>query len=251
MSIPLLTSESVKQGSQIQEQEQRARMRDMSAEEERLIKSINELKIAEQEEKDRVKEDVAEFRNKAHIEVVEIDNVIVGKKREVEALEVRREEAMKPIEEVRKEADERNAKSKEREEAAALLEKELNDRDEVSLNEIEKFEDRKQLQNEREENLDKREEKVKAEEAISKESLAGVNKRWAEFHEVVAVKEKEFDTREAAVNAGEQANLAKAEELEKVSNEQSHQHRQIADKYETLGRARAEFERMQQNHDPS
>ncbi len=243
MTIPLLTPESLKEGSKVQAQEQQARMRSMAHEEERLIRSINDLQRDEREEKERIKEDVARFRNEAHVKILEIDSTIASKKKEVEALEERRAEAMKPIEEVRKEADERNEKSKEREEVVAKREQAAEALADQNLEELEQLNDRRQLQNERDEELDKREEKVKQEEAISKESLAGVNQRWVEFHEAVAKKDKEYEECEARVSAGEQANTIRANELDKVAADQKENERGLQHRYAILEIAEAEFNR--------
>jgi hypothetical protein len=252
MTIPLLTPESVKEGSTSQQQEQRARMRDMAIEEERLIKSINDLQAFEKEEEARVRESVASFRNTAQADMMETELFLAKKRKEIEPLEARRAEAMKPIEEIRAEAEERNQKSQEREDAVAGREKAADERNEQYVEDLENLDDRKQLLDEREEILAEREMRVKEEEEKSKESLKGVNLRWAELHELIAVTDANMKQRESLVSAGEQANNIRAKELETRHVELLQRSRQLTDQYETLGRARTEFERMQENnHDTS
>lgn len=237
MTIPLLTPESVKKDSTSQQREQQARVRDFSVEEERLVKSINQLRQDEIDEKARIDADVAQFRADAKVEVGKLDKQISNKRQEVEALEARRVEAMKPIEVVRKEADDRNAKSKDREDAIAIREATQKLADEAHTEALEKLHDREQLIAEREDELDDREERVRQEEDRSKESLAGVNQRWADFHIAVAAKDKEFIDRETTVSAGEQANIIRSQELDKKEFDYKEKDREIASRYEALERA--------------
>lgn len=237
--MPLLTPEKAKTDSSSQEEEQRARVRDMSQEEERLVASINILRKEESDTKSEVRESVAKYRNDAQTEVHALTI-------EVTNLENRRAEAMKPIQQVQQEVDERNASSHTREEALIIreaattaLEKDLNSREAAFLEEAA---DTKQLQGERDEGLDKREDRIRQEEERSRESLDGLKKRWESFHAAVAEKELELTTRENVVSAGEQANLIRASELRSQALAQTERERGIIDGYATLASAQREAE---------
>lgn len=240
--IPLLTPEAVKTGSSRQETEQRNRVRDLSNEENRLIGSVNILRTNEAEERERIEGDMAKFRAEQRTERDRLSN-------EVTTLESRRTEAMKPIEQVQKETDERNAASLSRETAVATREDAADSR-EKSLGEretefLETSADRQQVVGEREKALDDREERVRQEEAISKESLDGLNLRWADFHKLVAETDRDLVRRENAAVAAEQANVARAGELDKRELDYQSKDREIADRYATLTASSLEIdERM-------
>lgn len=241
MTTTLLTPESVKSDSQSQAREQQARVRDLSIEEERLIKSINDLRRDEVDEKARIREDVATFRNDAQVEVSKLDLVISNKKREVESLEARRAEAMRPIEEIRQEAEALMDQAQKRADDVKEREDKQKEADEAHTEALEKLHDRKQLADEREAALDNRQEMVKQEEQRSKESLEGIAQRWAHFHETVAAKDTELTQREAVVSAGEQANIIKAKELDQKEADYKEKDREIASRYEALERAHIEI----------
>ena len=238
MTIPLLSPETVKNTAAKGEQEARIRVRDLALEEERLVKSINDLRAEETQAKNDLREKVAQARNDAQVEMNEIELAIAP-------LRAERVELMKPIDQLRIETEEHNRASEDREHAVTDREhvvtdkeKELSDREAILLSTTA---DRNQLLDEREKTLNEREEKVRAEEQRVKDSLNGVNERWAQFHTTVAAKEEELIKREAAVNAGEQANQTRSEQLDKREIEQKEHDRQIADRYETLASAEREI----------
>lgn len=237
MTMPLLTPETVKKTAAQGEQEARLRIRDMALEEERLVKSINDLRKDEEDAKKHFIEVVAKARNDAQVEMNQIELQLMP-------LRAERIELMKPIEQLRSETEARDKASQEREQAvgsretaADQREKDLDEREATFLA---TSADRKQEQDERQKDLDDREERVKQEEERSKASLEGLNGRWATFHQTVNAKEEELIKREAAVEAGDKANKTRAEQLDKRELEQKEHDRQIADRYATLASAEQE-----------
>ncbi len=231
MTIPLLTPETVKNDPTRQEQEQRRRIRDLSTEEDRLVKSINSLRTEEKDETERIEKGMAEFR-------AEQKTVRDSLSKEVTSLERRREEAMKPIVVVQQEADERNQKSKDREEAVSAREI-AQDTAEKNFKEYvvetkEKLHDKEQLLAERSDDLDDRENAVKAEEARSKESASGLADRWVKFHETVKLKDEELTNRESQVSAGERANVIRSQELDKLDIYYKEKDRELTDRQQTF-----------------
>ena len=215
MTIPLLSPETVKNTAAKGEQEARIRVRDLALEEERLVKSINDLRAEETQAKSDLREKVAQARNDAQVEMNEIELAIAP-------LRAERVELMKPIDQLRIETEEHNRASEDREHAVTDREhvvtdkeKELSDREAILLSTTA---DRNQLLDEREKTLNEREEKVRTEEQRAKDSLNGVNERWVQFHAVVASKEEEIIKRESAINVGEEANKIRAQRLTNRKN---------------------------------
>lgn len=238
MTIPLLTPETVKNDSQKQEQEQRVRIRDLSIEEDRLIKSINTMREEERSEKERIETGMVQFRAEAKAERDRLSA-------DVTSLESRREEAMKPIQEIRNEAMEKNARAGEREESVAKRDEALTKAEkefhEFVVEKTEKIRDTEQIHAEREEDLDKRQNRIQAEEDRLKESSTGLAQRWVDFHKAVDAKNAELTSRESAVSAGEQANRIRSAELDKAEIHYKEKDREIKDRYETLASAEREI----------
>lgn len=240
--MQILTPEAVKGGSSRQETEQATRVRDLATEEDRLVRSVNSLLESEREEKERIEADMVVFRAEAKAERD-------GLSAEVLALEARRAVAMMPIDDVSREADERNRASKEREDAVVKVESDLSallaDFKERESDFISHSRDKKQELGERESGVEEREERVEAEEELSKASLQELNGRWASFHAAVGAKEQELASRENAVSAREHAEETRTGENDRRNLELNAKEKQITDKYATLERAVRHFENKQ------
>lgn len=241
MGMPLLTPDTVKKTAAKGEQEARVRVRDLAMEEERLITSINDLHKDESDAKEHYAGKVAKFRADADAEMRQIELEVAPKRAE-------RERLMKPIDDLEAQANERNQRSQEREQAIVSRETDL-ETDKKAFGEYEasklaEFADKKQVQDEREGDLDKREERVRGEEERSRESLEGLNQRWAQFHETVAEKEKELVSRETDVASRETAVAIRKEQQDKKDFEQSEKDREIQSRYAQLEKASEEIYKL-------
>lgn len=239
--IQLLTPDEVKTGPVRAQQERQSVSRDLAIEETRLVNSVNTLREEERTEKERIAKDVADFRSSAKVEICQLDITITNRKKEVEEIEDRRAEAMKPIEAVRKEADDRNEASKELEEAVAAKETAQTEAGEELTERTEAANDRDQEQNEREQGLEQRETNLRASEETSGASARALSEKWATFHLAVHAKNDDFEKREAVVAAGGKANERRTDEIGKRQVEQDAKDREIIDKYATLERSRKEI----------
>lgn len=238
MTTPLLTPESVKNDSQRQEQEQRMRVRDLATEEDRLVRSINNMRSEEVSEKERIEKAMTEYRLEAKNERDRLSA-------DIGSLEARRSEAMKPVEAVLAEAIQKRADAEtlaadvaERDEKLKKDEKSLQDH---KVDILEKLHDRVQLLDEREASLDKRENRIKAEEDQSKESAKGLAQRWVDFHIAVDAKNKELTDREVTLTTREAITLIKETEQAKTTKDQFERERRLVDGYATLESARKEI----------
>lgn len=234
----ILTPDDAKRGPSRAMEEQSARVRALGDEETRLTISINDLHETERTEKARIDGEIQKMRNVHSAERLLLEL-------EIKQLEDDRAPLLVPIEEVRKEANDRNEKSKEREhsvfareEAVAQREDAMIAAEEAHTERMEQEADRVQLLNEREQNLDTREARIKSAEDGTRDSARMLNEKWADYHQAVQKKEKELTEREAIVAAGEAANKTRAEEVEKQAQRNLDDRHGIEDTYRAIEEAR-------------
>lgn len=221
--------------------EARARVRDLALEEERLVKSVNDLRTLETEERDRIGSEMKDFH--ASQGVVRDDLL-----KEIGTLEQRKAEALKPI-------DDRLAAVVEREEAAdkrddALTTKEralANDKEEHMQN-LEDFADRKDEQNLREKKLGEREVKVAASEESARVSLARAGDAWARNAQQIEAADAVLLERENAVATRERIADIRHEQQEKRTFEQDERDRTLKSQYDQLEKASEQFYKLKNEH---
>lgn len=234
----ILTPEAAKKGSSVAEDELRARVRDLSAEEERLVKSVNSLRAEEESEKERIGRDTEAFRADARAERDRLSAEISAKESEVGKIEERRAETMKPIEDVRAEADARNEKSKECEAALSKATDELNI---LSADLAERANDRRQELDEREEDIRRREKGIEAEETALKESEKRLVGKWAEIHatiESLNERTSDLEQRENRAATAEKANEDRAVFLDGQDRALADRERLLRSNYQALEAAK-------------
>lgn len=232
--IPLPTPDSVKKGSAAAENEQRARTRDLASEEERLIRSVNSLRTEEESERERTSKALKEIKDEAKA-------VIADLAQQVKGLEDRREEAMKPIQDVRDEAASRNAKASERESIIIAREAKLKEAESSHSDILARLHDKKQELNEREEDVAIRERGALEEGQRLSKSGQELSAKWAEFYEKLSVANALIRSREIATEVGRAANEARSSELDKKAREQSSVEKRLIDGYQTLESAKREI----------
>lgn len=237
MSIPLITPEEVKSGSLRQVREQGNRVRDLSEEEDRLVKRVNDMRELERTEKKRISAEL------------EVDQATLATRktvlaREVDMLESRKEQALKPAREIEEQAKNILATVIERETAVSQKENDVKQDKEKAIERLEELSDLKQLQDERDEKLDNREIGIGAAEAELKRSAESLGNKWADYHskasELVS-RETNVTERESFVESGIQANLEYKQQLEAKEKTFADRERGITDGYATLESARKEI----------
>lgn len=230
----ILTPEDAKKGSSAAKDELMATVRDLSAEEERLVKSINSLRADEKAERDRIEVAMETFRADAKAERDRLSSEITG-------LEARRAEALKPIALVIAEAEERNQRSKDREDAVASREKSAKDADELQAEALERIHDRQQELDERSKSLDAREAGIKGEEKSLGESEKRLVGKWAELHaasEAFNERARDLQQREDRASASEKANEIRAAALDDRENGLEGRERLLRSNYQALEEAK-------------
>lgn len=237
MPIPLLTPEAVKEGSSRQRMEQAARVRDLSDEENRLVNSVNELREEEKLEKKRIAEEgevnQATFATRKTVLV-----------REVEALESRKAEALKPARFIEEEARTVLAANQAQSQKLTERAEELEKSEAMAVRGHELIQEKAQELIDRASSLDAREVGIKATEEALGQSTQSLAEKWA-LHAIAQADHNDRDAaltiRETAVSAATIANSTRAEELEKFKASLDERARGITDGYATLEAARKEI----------
>ena len=229
--MQILTPEAAKKGSTAAEDELRARVRDLSTEEERLVSSVNGLRAEEASEKERITSDMIAFRAEAKAEIAEKESDVIK-------LEERRAEAMKPVDALEQIAQERV-------DAANSRHVDLDRREELLVRaengiiaDLEDVHDKVQELDEREDGLDAREDMVKSFEEQTAASAKSLGDKWAEYHATVAAKNAELLTRENAVSTAEATNETARMENIKEAARLRDENRAVRDKYVALEQAK-------------
>lgn len=161
--------------------------------------------------------------------------------REVTNLEMRRSEAMKPIEEIREAADKR---MKDAEKFEDELESDLIALKEREADIVERLIDVKAKEDELEmtiEVLQTREKRLLSEEARVKESLDELAKKWTEYHEAVHESNADLAHREKLVEHDKAVTRQFKYTLDEKAKELDQRKIAIQDGYESLQRARKEI----------
>ena len=197
--MKLLAAEEVKKESNRSDEERKERVRKLIEEEATVTKRLNDILEKEKVEKKRIADERA----------VDDGQLAVKKSvlaQEVESLEARKAEALKPIDEKRKEAEKLLADANTAWSDIGKIRAALDERD-LSLRErAEAIVDRDEESVERAKNLDGREIGVASAENEVKKSTENLSKSWIEYHKQVHDKTAELDSRELRLVASEKAN---------------------------------------------
>ena len=202
----------------------------ISTEEARLNKSISILREEAKVETEKIKTETDAFIR----EQKERAETMV---KEVASLESRREEALKPINDIRIEAETYLIEAKQAlGEAKALEEQAKANKDEI----IELAEDLKDRESEildRERKLTNREQRIAEEEKQTRLGTISLSDKWVEFHEKVNEANSELEKRESRILDREKVlDIRDTKQHERETLQDQHD-RVIKDRYETLERS--------------
>lgn len=228
--MKLLSPEETKSEKSKAEEERIKRVGKLQEAETTASKSLNQTKARVESEIKRLDKELADHEAFVKRRKGELTS-------EVEVLESRRADAMKPIKEMRQEAESllEEAKTK-NEEADENLKKSKEDRS-ILVEKTEDLVDRESSLDEREELVSLREANSSKEESRLKESQLKLAESWKNFHKEVHEANISLARREKEVADG-----AKANEVVRLANEAEAKRivdadRAVADKYKALEQA--------------
>lgn len=234
--MKLLEAEEVKKNNKVFETSQRERVKKLNTEETILTKKFNDAK-------DKTEKGI----QKLDIEYKEFEKSTQEKKKtlllEVNSLESRRKDALIPIKDKMKKANELLRVAEQREIELDEGKKALKRAQEDLLEKLETITDKESRLAEEDIEIKKRKKILKDAEEKVITSQKSLSEAWAKYHLEVNQANKDLIRREKEVEDQKKANETVREQQEKRAKEQADHDRQIADRYGTLGRAIAEAEK--------
>ena len=212
--MKLLDADKVEKEKDRSEEERRATVKRINDEEIASVRRLNEALAEEKREKTRIAEDLTIARNSAIAETKK--SVLLA---EIKSLEERRQEALKPIDDLRKEAQEQfegakkfNAESQLKLVRAERLREDFEDK-------LDSLGDREESVLEKNRELTKREAGGKASEGEVKRSTESLSKQWGEYHKESTAFIADIKSREDKVVTETKANDIKKAFIEKKEAE--------------------------------
>jgi len=213
----------------------------LNEEENATVKRINQLHEHEKKEKQRITEELEPGQKKLQVRKTVLSQ-------EVDFLESRKKEALKPIDDIKLEAEKILKENLEYQKLLINREKKIESREENLIEKEEDVIDRlKEVENE-EINLNVREKGIKSAKEEIKRSSEELAKKWVAYHEAVHALNMETKNIERAKKEIEDARLVNEnfkKSLDKKEIEQVEHDRQISDRYSTLSRA---IDEAKKNH---
>lgn len=228
--MEILTPAAIRTERQQATSEAQGRVRSLADEESRLVTSVNTLRVIETEERERMVREAGEEESR-------LNGVISGLTKEVSTLEQRKAEALKPLDDRSAALDARETALNLREEGFATREAAIDTAEKANLEAGRANVADNDALKLREEAVVEREKNEDAREEAARESTALLESKWTLFHKATAEADSAMEKREQAVHAGEVANAARADELEKVAKKNDDDKRQIASNYAALAAA--------------
>ncbi len=195
------------------------------------MKRLGEAKETEVATMQEIEFNLETKRSEAETEIVSLNGQIASRRQELADL-------MKPIHEIRKEADQRLLRAGERERENELAGETL-EKDRLLLTErIEAIVDREQEAERKDNELGERERKIENREKIVDSSEKSLKEKWVEYHEKVNITNLDLKRREKEVEDGKRANNAIRKNLEAEAERQTQERRALQDGWKTLERSK-------------
>ncbi len=202
----------------------------LNEEEAKLNREVSLLKTASEDEKLRIKTETDEYVARETLRKETLEKEVIG-------LETRRAEALKPIIDVRAEADTYLADAKATLARAERKEALVDEKHEENMDLAETLKDRESDVGSRETKVTSREEMVTVEESRLKDSSNALADKWVVYHSTTTRVNTDFENREKRITAREKTLDIRQGQLDERDKFQTGHVRQIRDKYATLGRA--------------
>lgn len=195
----ILDQKQVAQQKDESDAQRQERTRSINEEETKAVKKLNETREYAERETARINSDLAKYEESSIAKITTLTQ-------EVEALEARKKEALKPIHEARIEAENKLFQADKRTIELDAREAGLTEREQNLAERSEAIIDREAENTERSQKLDAQESGAKAEEARIKQSQDKLAVEWANFHQTVHAANNRLIEREKAIEDGRRAN---------------------------------------------
>jgi len=236
--MKLLEAEKVKEETKQSTQDRIKRVAKLNEAEIIINKRLNQLRDFETKESARF----LSLKRAREAEAVPETETELGVRKsllllDIEELEVRKLEALKPIDEIQKKAEKKLEDAKRMISETQELRLSLSETKEDFSKRVEDLVDKEQDILQRDAESERKHNLALAEEKRLKESTEKLSAEWVKFHAEIHKLNKSTSYREIEIENARRVNENFKKSLDKKEKEQTEHDRQIADRYRTLGRA--------------
>lgn len=239
--MEILTPEKIQSDKEVAVQEQKSRVIRTAEEEARIIRELNDAHDLEEKE-------VETKKSALLTEIAPLED----KKKRLEddciTLEKRRADAMRPIYEIRTEAEDVLRRAKEKMNSIDAIEVSVRSKEDLADKKLDELDEASDILVERSSSLDKREQNIANQEQWNRTSTDELSAKWLSYHQAV----KQFDDavieKELRIASRESACAIKETDLSVKEADLSNREIQVADRYQTLQYATEDFEKRKQQN---
>ncbi len=229
--MQLLSAEKVKDEKNEADDLKRRRIQKLNEEETEATSRLNQTRVFVEEKIDALNKELAEIERSTDARRKDL-------KTEINALEERKREASKPIEEREKLVAACEMECRHHEIKLDSKEADLKAQREALVEKLENTVDRSAEMDERDQKLDLREKKIAEVETELRESTIRVQKEWSKFHAEVHAANESLTIREKDVVNGQKSNLDFKNELDAEKIRLENLDIAVRDKYKALEQAK-------------
>lgn len=228
------------QATQIREKDDKkaievqSRITRLNEAESNATRSLNKAKEFSGENIELLNQQLEEHESMVRLKKIELS-------KEVAALEERKKEALAPIKEQVKEAEELLSKAKDKENQVDARDVKLRHESEQLVERTEQLVSIREEIKIEEGEYEKRKIVVSKAEEVSEKSVKELNAKWVKFHDEVSSANSDLSRREKEVNYEHIANDAIRSRLEDKSKEQDKKEIELQDRYKTLEKSIQRF----------
>jgi uncharacterized protein (DUF3084 family) len=194
--MQLLTPDIVKNDTEARANELSSRIEEATTEETTIVKKLNDAKELYEKEMERLQ---AELESKQK----ELQSIIDPLKGEVRELELRRAEALKPVEEILAEAQKTLDEAKLRLEPLETRERDIADREADLLTRTQIIDDYKLEIEARDDEVNARIRAISGEEESTRQSLEELDGKWGAYHNVILINERSLEEKHSRISERE------------------------------------------------
>lgn len=234
--MEILTPEKIQNDKEVAVQEQKSRVIRTAEEEKRIIKELNDAHDLEEKE-------VETKKSALLTEIAPLEEKKTQLENDCITLEKRRADAMRPIYEIREEAEHVLKLTKEKMHSINTIEVSVRAKEDLADKKLDDLDDASDVLIEKSAKLDTREQNIANQEQWIRTSTDELSAKWLSYHQAV----KQFDDavieKELRIASRESACVIKEQDLSLKEADLSNREIQVADRYQTLQYATEDFEK--------
>ena len=232
--MQLLSAKTTKDNKAKSDADRINRIKRLNQEETEAVQRLNKIRVLEKEENERIAQGLQENKS-----VYEVKKTILIK--EVESLEARKREAVKPVQDIEEKAQKVLNDNMAVSNDLKIRQEKVKQKEADVIERLENITDKEQELIEREGDINRRMIGVKAAEEEIKSSSEKLADKWVKFHEEVHIINADIERREKEVADQKKANEIYKQTLDAEKATFATERKAIKDGYDSLAKAREEI----------